>query len=211
MSETIPSVAEQKNADPTKFRIEVSIKGLPYIFEGVVPEEPNSFEWTVSVPDAEEQAAKVEELVATGQYSGFMIGDLKSKGLGDGKVGIIQPRKVMPKDGVLSVRPGVIRTDTAYIPKESPYHNANGVGSFLLDNLCALADYKGWRIYLNPVDRGGKLFQHELYAWYQGRGFLDNYQLPEETRAEYLPMMRWPQEPDSSQPILSVIPASAAK
>jgi len=52
------------------------------------------------------------------------------------------------------------------------YSQAKGVGSFLLDTVCNLADAKSWRVILYPVAFDKKRMDQEaLSKWYGRRSF----------------------------------------
>ncbi|HEY1645159.1 MAG TPA: hypothetical protein VGF75_02120, partial [Candidatus Saccharimonadales bacterium] len=104
-----------------------------------------------------------------------------------------------------------IQTELNYLPEGSQYHGAKGVGSFILDSLCAVADAKGWRVYLTPLERDGRLMGSDLNDWYARRGFKFRYEV--ETQQKHLldgnmpEMMRLPQPPDPSQPVEQALAA----
>lgn len=207
-----PDPKEQNITEQLHFRQDIIINGLPYIFEGDVPEEPDTFEWLVSLPNWDELGPKVEAMLGDleanprfGTINPRYVRGLGSYHLGNGRVGTIQIRKVDPSDNALSIGIAHVQTETSYLPEDSGYKNASGIGSFLLDNLAALADTKKWRIYIFPDDRGGRLNQAELYKWYRRRGFEDDYKFPEESRHDFGGMQRWPKEPDISQVIATIL------
>jgi hypothetical protein len=197
--------AVEESLIPQDFRLEVDIKGLPYIFEGNVPNDPTDFKWTVSVPNWEEQKAKAEEVLTQGKINPNWVRELPAHDLGEGRVGALKVTKVDPADGGKSLGIDMVETATVYLPKELGYYNAEGIGSFLLDNLCAFADIKKWRIYLQPVDKGGNLTQDKIYNWYKKRGFQPAFKFPKESRDNFGEMQRRPTEPDVTQAIAKVI------
>lgn len=156
------------------FSIDTDIRGLPYVFEGVVPDEPSKFSWRVRLPEWSDNLQESYEELRDGVY-GATIKRLEGNHLGNGKVGHLNALSALPADDQPSLVLGMIRTNTEYLPRQSSHFRARGVGSFLLDNLCALADANDWRLYLEPVDMDGSMPQEELYFWYQGRGFKDSY------------------------------------
>lgn len=187
--------SERKTDETKHFRLPVDIKGLPYIFEGEVPEEPSTFEWSISATAPPEGSL---------QPNGVMV--VSYLGLEDGEVANVDVKEGKPADQAPSIGISMITSEPRYL---QGYENAEGVGSFLLDQVCALADLKKWRVYLEPVDKGGKLRQHELYAWYRRRGFTDygdySKELRDSLRDSRYGMLRLPQEADISQPITSVL------
>lgn len=200
------SSQEPKGAEPLHFRREVTIGGLPYIFEGDVPPEPADFAWSVSVPNWKEQKAAAEEMITKGEvYGPYVYSDLPTHHLGEGRVGFLEIDKVSPRDGVAAIGVSHVQTATDYLPEEFGYNQASGVGSFLLDNLCSLADIKSWRMYLEPMDRGGRLTQGQLNSWYRRKGFEKAFKFPEKSRDNFGDMQRWPKEPDSSQVISDIL------
>ena len=152
----MPEITTEKGEvkEPLHFRQEVKVGGLPYTFEGNIPESPDDFEWFVSVPDYEIERTGIEERIKNGDLnpnfeSYYAMYDL----VGD-KVGVLDINKVQPKDQAPSIGVSLVASRTAHFSLVSNYYKAKGIGSFLLDNLCALSDTKGWRIYLEPSDRG---------------------------------------------------------
>lgn len=190
---------------PLHFRQEVIIKGLPYIFEGDIPQEPEDFEWSVSLPNWEEQKPGFEERMKKGEINPTFDQWLETYNLSQGRVGVLEIDKVEPPDNNLSIGIGIVRTQTTHLPKKFKYDKAEGIGNFLLDNLCALADIKKWRIYLEPLDRGGKLDQFHLYRWYRRKGFEDDFNFPKESHDNFGGMQRWSKEPDNSQIVATIL------
>ncbi|OGE25979.1 hypothetical protein A3H85_02940 [Candidatus Daviesbacteria bacterium RIFCSPLOWO2_02_FULL_40_8] len=205
-----PAIQEKEAPKPLHFRQEVAVKDLPYIFEGDIPVKPADFEWSVSVPNWEDQKSAAEEMMKKGEIAPGFDHWLESHKLGNGRVGVLEINNLDTPDHVPAIRVDMIQTETAHLPEKFGYNNAEGVGSFLLDNLCALADLNGWRIYLNPVDKGGKLTQGPLYSWYKRRGFDDPYKFPKGSDYDG-DMQRWPKQPDISQPIISIVESGKAK
>lgn len=67
------ALQEQQTLEPLHFRQEVVVQGLPYIFEGDIPDEPADFEWSVTVPNWEEQERKGKEMMKkTPAYTNFV-------------------------------------------------------------------------------------------------------------------------------------------
>lgn len=186
------------------FREAVIINGLPYVFEGKIPEEPTDFDWSVSVPNWNEQEVAAYKMMLDGKIPKHFDDWLKRHNLDSGRAGIIELEKAVPNDKAPSLRVGIVQTETHHFPPEFGYQDAVGVGSFLLNNICELADLKNWRVYLNPVDKGGALTQGDLYAWYQRRGFKDPYLFPKETHYSDH-MQRMPRESDNTQAISKIL------
>ncbi len=195
---------ELESPQPLHFKQEVVIKGLRYIFEGDIPVEPADFVWSVSVPNWEEQKPAADEMMRTEKISAGFDKWLERHNLGNGKVGFLEIEKLDPPDNALAIRVDMVRTETEHLPPEFGYSRAEGVGSFLMQNLCTLADIKSWRVYLNPVDKGGKLGQGDIYHWYKRRGFDDPFKFPKEANYNE-DMQRWPKEPDRTQAIASIL------
>lgn len=196
---------ELSQPEPLHFRQEVTIKGLPYIFEGDIPQQPANFKWSVSVPDWERQKVGVEERIKKGEINPNIEDHLTMYDLGGGRVGILHIKRVDPKDNAFSVGISLIASHTTELSEGLGYHKAKRIGSFLLDNLCALADIKGWRIYLEPSDRGWGLSQMQLINWYRRKGFDFNYKFAKESRDTFGLMQREPKEPDKTQVVAGIL------
>jgi len=198
---------DREPSSPTKFTLDVEIGGSPYVFAGEVPSEPESFEFVVSLPQDKwsEIEPHVKAVEASSDHFAVLYHRLQSLGLGDGKVGSVWVQQAGAKDGAPSIRVSRIQTDNRYLPEGSEYTNARGVGVFILNNLCALADARGWRIYLEPLERDGRLTGGDLVRWYERRGFILDYSVSPEMQSDFGGMIRVPRQPDPAQPILSVI------
>jgi hypothetical protein len=173
------------------FHTPVSISGHHYVFEGNLPEAPTSFKWGVRVAEGVPVESFGEMMDGDRLDHGEII-DLMQEGLGEGRVGLVDAKLVRSSDDVDSIELRMIRTNTRYLPTEAGYSDAEGIGSFLLDNLCSFADSRGWRIYLQPSDEGGKLNDAGLREWYERRGFQYGSGLPREARIPGLSMQRAP-------------------
>ncbi len=205
LSAPLSPAREVEGNDPLHFRQAVEINGLPYVFEGDAPTEPANFSWYVSVPNWEEQRPGTLERMADGRFSPHFYGTLEGHGLGNGRVGRVVVQRADPKDNMPAVRLDEIAADTLHLPEEFGYNDARGVGSFLLDNLCSLADIRDWRIYINPIDMGwGNLTQGDLMKWYQKRGFTHDFQFPIDSRMDGGTQRR-PRELDVSQAIVDIL------
>jgi hypothetical protein len=171
----------------------VQIAGLDYIFRSSRPALPGHFQLNLSVPNWAEQEALLKEHEKERTIQQFMLSELASRKLTDGRVAYADIDGVFPDDGAPAVNLSMIESTTAYLPTESDYHDARGLGSFLLNSLCDMADSQGWRVYLFPVDKGGRLRQHELYQWYRRKGFVDPHEVPDAMRLHG--MVRLPRLP----------------
>jgi hypothetical protein len=154
------------------------------------------FEWLVTIPNWDDSVT--EEMLQGGQLPVSTLHSLEAASLGHGRVGRISVHQAKAGESN-AIWLNRVETATEYLPHDSVYFGAHGIGSFMLDNLCALADTRGWTIYGNPEDRGGRLNQGELWEWYQKRGFEDN--LTDAPGGA----VRYPREPDSTQVINTVL------
>ncbi len=187
------------------FRQEVQINELPYIFEGDIPEKPDDFEWFVSIPDYKVERAGIEERIKNGDLNPNFESHYAMYDLVGPRVGILDIDKVQPKDQAPSIGVSLIASHTEHFALYSSYYEAKGIGSFLLDNLCALVDIKGWRIYLAPSDRGWGLGQSDLVNWYKRRGFRHSGEFSKDMRASFGGMQRTSQVPNRSQVIIGIL------
>lgn len=203
---TDPTAEESDSTPNSQFKVDVFIEELPYVLEGEQPSAPTTFELVVSLPPDKWAAIEpeIDANIASNDWFAQQYRKLQSGlQLGEGRVGSVWVKKAQAEDQAPSIGISRIQTDNMWLPEGSEYHNARGVGSFLLDSLCVLADVRGWRVYLEPVDRGGGLGQADLYEWYQRHSFIDVDNPGLESSAGG--MVRLPQEPDPLQPIAGIL------
>jgi len=214
MSETAlptPNDAETTQAVARPLSIETEVNGLAYVLEGQIPNEPDKFELVARLPDQtwEEVKSQIEEELAENDWFARQYHRTQqSLHLGDGRVGSVWVSSKSAPDGVPTVHVDRIQTELGYLPEDSEYHKAKGVGSMILDSLCAVADAKGWRITLYPLERDGRLMGTDLQDWYARRGFKFRFEEEDaEMKAQYRAddMLRFPQTPDSSSPIVQAL------
>jgi len=189
MPDQEPPVVTHEVPDSSEFSIPVEIEGLPYIFKGTLPENPSSFRFTIHVPDWE---ARLREIKAAKQI--YLFGsEFQDFEGNEGQVGYVAlSRSTSGAD--IHIRK--IKSATWVMPRESSYFDAHGVGSFLMNNLCAFADLKNWSISAEPYpEGGGRLDIGDIYQWNIKKGFVDS------DRA----MVRSPQRPDMAQAIAQVV------
>ena len=209
LSANSPSGGDIDPSVPTQFSLDVQIGELPYILQGETPEEPTAFSLVVSLPGQawKDVEPKIEKEVSSNSWFASQYHRLtQGLHLGEGRVGSVWVSPENSPDDVPSILVDRIQTDNRYLPDGNEYHNAKGVGSFILDNLCALADARRWRIYLVPLERDGRLTGTDLNDWYERRGFkfsdVDTHHMYGRSADS---MMRLPKEPDTSQPILKAL------
>ncbi len=199
--------------DPFSFSIESKIKGLPYQLSGQVPQDPDNFELVVGLPQHvwnDIQPVVERELANNSWFAKQYQHTQQALRLGDGRVGSVWVSHGSSPDGAPTVHVDRIQTELGYLPEESEYHNAKGVGSAILDNLCALADSRGWRITLDPLERDSRLAGNDLQEWYRRRGFKFGFEVDEQQAQTMYPqddMLRLPGVPDYDQPILQALTA----
>ena len=211
LNDAAPSIGDIDPSLPHNPTIDVEISGLPYVMEVNVPDEPKSFELTVGLPEQpwEDIKPKIEHELDNNSWFASQYHRIQQRlRLSEGKVGSVWVSAGQPPDAFPSIHIDRIQTENGYLPQESEYSNAKGVGSFILDSLCALADAKGWRIYLVPLERDGRLTGTDLIDWYERRGFEFNDGTNEHMNPDDAAMMRTPREPDTSQPILQLLTPS---
>jgi hypothetical protein len=209
MSEQPVSALSEGDQDPTQlnhFKAGVVIGELPFVIEGTAPNIPATFDLVVSLPDdkwAELKPRVDEEITKNSQFASRYRRLQQIQCLGNGTVGLVWVSEAIADDGAQSVGVSGIQTNSMYLPEGSEYHNASGIGSFILDSLCTIADIRGWRVYLEPLERGGKLTQGELVEWYKRHGFEDNSS--EDKHSNFGGMVRFPGQVDPSQPIARLV------
>jgi len=144
-----------------RIELPLVIGGLPYILQGNIPERLHHFQLTLKIP--EETNTNIESgLLREPQF-----------GLKMGQVGSIRVEKTISSDRY-SYHGQIVRvvTDTKYCPVDARYYKGNGLGSFLLDAVCALADKRSWRVSLSAASSDtDRISDAELIAWYKRRGF----------------------------------------
>ncbi|MDP2586138.1 MAG: hypothetical protein Q8P29_04640 [Candidatus Levybacteria bacterium] len=202
------SAKESNNIEPLHFSQKVAINSLPYIFEGDIPTSRKpaanfTSRWSVAVPNWQKQAEEIKELMRSKKMSHALPAELDLFEREKGSVGGIN----------IDLRNNYIElvhigTKTWIISTESKYHDANGVGSFLLKNFLTFADIKGLPTFLIPCPDGSSPLSNDATVdWYKRHGFQwihdmsDKKDLPD----GYGDMVRMPQEPDISQPITLIL------
>lgn len=215
MTEAVLTDSSAEEGDPTQpnqFSLDVEINGLPYVLEGEQPSAPADFDLVVSLPPdkwAEIQPQIKAEVAFNNGFARQYHFLQPTEHLGEGRVGSVWVHAAQAEDQAPSIGVLRIQTNNMWVPEGSEYHDARGVGTFILDSLCAIADVRGWRIYLEPVDRGGRLQQGDLYEWYQRHGFMDIESRGRNSGLKSTAggMVRLPQEPDPEQPVTRMLSA----
>ncbi len=193
-----PTANEAVSAEPLKFTREVAIKGLPYIFEGELPPHIGRLLWVLRVPNWQEQAVRMRELIMSGDLSSSIFGHIEEQLRDPNAVASVDFGSIEEEDGKeKALYLTYIRTMTSMLPQEYGYKSARGLGSFLLDNLNALADSKNLRVYLNPSARDGGMDDSELTHWYYRHGYT-------KTNRKW-GFQRDPQTPDPQQVISQIL------
>lgn len=184
-------------------RAEIEANNLPYEVVAEVPQQPGDFTLLVSLPDDKwaELAPTISKQREDPDFDRWYRNNVLNFHLGDGNVGSVFANKAEAADGFPSIHVMRIQSNTGYFPEDSPYQNAKGVGSATLDSLCATADVRGWRIYLEPVERAETPYGLDLYQWYQDHGFTDNFD-HKTMRSSSGGMMRQPQAPNPADPVV---------
>ena len=214
MSETTlpaPSDAETNGLAIRLFSVETEANGLPYVLEGQIPDEAAGFELVVRLPDQAWETVKPQverELEQNNWFAMQYHRTQQSLRLGDGRVGSVFVSPKSTPDGTPTIHIDRIQTELGYMPEGSEYHGAKGVGSMILDSLCAIADAKGWRITLYPLERDGRLMGTDLQDWYARRGFKFRFEEEDAERETQYPaddMLRFPQSPNPTSPIVQAL------
>lgn len=211
MSIPLPNDAEIDSIEPTSLSVDVKTNGLPYVLEGQIPAEPDKFDLVARLPDHTWKGIKPQverELSENDWFARQYRITQQSLHLGDGRVGSVWVNSQASPDGAPTIHVDRIQTELGYMPEDGEYHNAKGVGSMILDNLCVIADLRGWRITLYPLERDGRLMGTDLQNWYRRRGFQFKFDEEDVERQEAYPtdeMLRFPQPPDLSSPVVQAL------
>jgi hypothetical protein len=125
---------------------------------------------------------------------GLPMGDF---GRHQGEIGFI----VLDKGEVADTFIRNIQSATWIMPEDSPYFEAHRIGSFLLNNLLALADLRKWSVSAKPLPYGRTNMDLQgLRGWYLKKGFVDDGGQG---------MVRAPQQPDMTQAITQIVQSQA--
>ncbi|MDO8452255.1 MAG: hypothetical protein Q7S79_00730 [bacterium] len=187
-----PPVVE--SAKQKEFSMDVEIDGLPYIFKGTVPDNPEGIILSLHVPNWEKELDKIRKKIASGEM--FPGPEVNTFRLYQGRIGFIN---LTPHDKpAADLHIERIRSNTWIVPKDSPYYDVHGLGRFLMNNMLTLADVKGWSIEGSPYT-DGRLTDEHVYSWLQRKGFKDN------KKGE---LVRQPQKPDTTQSIYVCLSAT---
>lgn len=183
---TSPNPPTPEEPKPKEFSVNVTIKGLPYIFKGNIPEgpDPSEINWGIYIPYWKALVPKMRN----NWGSAF---DHK------GEIAYVSASGQKGIKGEKELYISRIRSDTWVLPKDSRYYDAKGLGQFLMNNLLTLADMKGWQAsaMLHPE---GRLDDHEMRKWMTRKGF------DGQTR-------RKPQAPDMTQVITQIMSGQEIK
>ncbi len=182
---------------------DIEVKGLPYVVTAEVPEKPGHFTLLVSLPEEKwaETASIIGKQREDSDFDRWYRNSVQNFELGDGNVGSVFVNAAEAADGFPSIYVMRIQSNTSYFPEDNPYQKAKGVGSATLDSLCAIADVRGWRIYLEPVERAETPWGMDLYGWYQDHGFTDEFDY-QTMHSSSGGMMRPPQVPNPTDPVV---------
>jgi len=214
MPETQVKPQNDAETDPTElasFSVDMEVNGLAYKLEGSIPTEPSGFYLVASLPFEawDKIEPQVEKEASENNWFAGPYRNLQSRlSLGGGKIGSVWVSAGESPSRAPTIHVDRIQTELGYLPENCVYSKATGVGSAILDNLCALADARGWQITLYPLERDGRLMGTDLQDWYSRRGFKFGFEEEDEDRERLYPpsdMLRFPQEPDPSQPILKAL------
>ena len=178
---------EQKNtaASPEhtkEFSSMVEIDGLPFVFKGKIDEDKKDIYLSVLLPTENEDIKRVSN--KAGMPHSLMA---------YGEVGYIAAGVAEGKESELYI--SRVRSHAGWLPPDSKYRNAH-IGRFLMDNLLALADMRGWKMSAFAYT-DGRLSNEDVNAWLERKGFSPS--------AESSELVRQPQESDSKQPIVRLL------
>lgn len=189
-TKTIPSPVaplERKEWSKEFSHREVTIKGLPYLFSGKIEvqgDKKNITLW-LHIPHWIEGAMKLRNS-ANAPWA------LRK----EGQIGMIHAIRGAQADLITS---GRMTSFTEWIEEGSPYcapsrREGMGVGSFLLDNLLAIADMNGWT-FSAFASTDGRLDDADVTAWLGRRGL-------EHKKGGFI---REPKAVDKSQEIVKIL------
>lgn len=205
MSETSTVDPGDVNQKPEQaINADIQVNGLPYIVTAEVPEKPDHFTLLVSLPDDKwaETAPVIAQQREDRDFDRWYRDNVLNHELGDGNVGSVFVSATKAADGFPSIYVRRIQSNTNYFPEGSTYENAKGVGNATLDSLCAIADVRGWRVYLEPVERAETPYGLDLYEWYKKHGFTDRFDHKMMSDSGGHSMMRLPQAPNPVDPVV---------
>lgn len=147
-----------------QFERTVEINGLPYIFKGTIPSvRGSSFKWHLVIPEMENYTPSQREKFfdEEGSQNSFEE-DYYAVGFMDVDVNRYSPGFFI----------GRIRSNTPFLSRRLKYHNARGLGNFLLKSLIAEADRRDEPIYLIPdPDPKRAISPEDVIRWYKRNGF----------------------------------------
>lgn len=186
-----PPSPESLNSKP--FSLGVTIKDLPYTFAGTIPQKPSDdFIWKIHVPSWKEisplvhpdfrRSSQFDQFETTGQIGALYVNGVKD---------ILEPLYLSK-----------LESNAELFPEDSPYHEARGIGGFLLNQLLALADARGLSIEAY-IQAEGRLSDQDMKRWFNNVGFSYN----EHGGGDFI---RKPAAPDFTQPIMSLLQAEAS-
>lgn len=183
---------------------ETEAGGLPYVVKLDTPEEPGDFRIEVALPPQEWARHRYAVAYWAQEVPGYTEEYIRvqDNGLGRGKVGVAWGAQAVVADEAPALELTRVHTNTLYLPNESNYARASGIGNLTLGIICGSADIEGWRVYLRPSPtEPERLSRRELEEWYKRRGFEDvPTGDPRWFKEAYL--IREPKEPDTNDPLV---------
>ena len=150
-----------------EFSVPVEMDGLSCIFTGKISEIDRDIQLSLLMPPT--AASHMQEI-------GYVIAS-------------------RPQGNEADLYIDKIRSHTDSLPEDSEYKKVH-VGRFLMNNLLAFADTKGWKV-MAFAQTDGRLSDQDMYDWLERKGF------PSPSKPG--DMIREPQIPDLTQPITAIL------
>ena len=176
------------NEDVKKFSETVEVDGVPLVFKGKIDFGTKEIDLSLRIPNWQEEVTQVDKKANPPR-------DLIKKG----EIGYVAAEGTQIEGADLYIMR--IKSYTRWLPRTSKYNHENvHVGRFLMDNLLALADSRGWRVTgFAATETDGRLSNDDVYKWLQRKGF-------PHPRSTIGALIRQPQQSiDNKQPIMKFL------
>ena len=187
-----PTISSPEQGKLTEFSLNIEIGNLPFIFKGSIPEKPAAFSFSIHVPNWQQEKTMIDKYV---KDNGFLSPvELSSFVDNNGEVAYVD----VTQSEIADLYIQKIKSSARIFPPGSQYHETEGLGRFLMNNLLSLGDITKWRITAFPYT-DGKLTNEGVRDWLLRKNFTYNEKKGYE-------LIREPQQsPDVTQAIARVI------
>jgi hypothetical protein len=187
-----PTISSPEREKLAEFSLNIEIGNLPFIFKGSIPEKPAAFSFSIHVPNWQQEKTMIDKYVKdNGFFRSIELGSFVDN---NGEVAYVD----VTQSEIADLYIQKIKSSAGIFPPGSRYHEAEGLGRFLMNNLLTLADIKKWSVTAFPY-ADGRLTNDDVRDWLLRKNFAYNEKKGYE-------LIREPQpSPDMTQVIATVL------